>query len=119
MTAKPLIAPVRASWISAFANLARGFRLIGEPGKAVVAARKATELDPDLGEGWLQFGFALATLGRHEEALPVLRNAVARTPENIDLFMGIGAPRKHYGIIPPRPRRGARHSGCGRIAPMR
>ncbi len=81
----------------AFANLARGFRFIGDAGKAVVAARKATELDPDLGEGWLQLGFAQSALGRHEEALPALREAVARAPANAelstgaDLYMGIGA----------------------------
>ncbi len=74
----------------AFANLARGFRLMGNEEQAVTAAREATELDRDSGEAWLHLGLALATLGRHDEALPALRQAAVLTPGSVELHTAIG-----------------------------
>src|SRR4051812_31938432 len=61
----------------AFANLARGFRLLGDNARAVTAARQATSLDSELAEAWLQLGFALSALDRHTDALVALREAAA------------------------------------------
>lgn len=46
------------------------------------AARRATELDPALGEGWAALGHALTCAGRVEDARAALRQAVALEPRN-------------------------------------
>ncbi|HXP32026.1 MAG TPA: sulfotransferase, partial [Stellaceae bacterium] len=74
----------------AFANLARGLRLLGEDEKAATAARRATDLDPGLGEAWLQLGFALVTLERYQDALPALREAARHFPDSADVHSAIG-----------------------------
>ncbi len=49
---------------------------------AVAAARRATALDPTLGEGWAALGHALAGAGRVEEARAALGQALALEPRN-------------------------------------
>lgn len=49
---------------------------------AVAAARRATELDASLGEGWAALGHALAGEGRVEEARAALRQALTVEPRN-------------------------------------
>ncbi len=49
---------------------------------AVGAARRATELDPLLGEGWAALGHALAGAGRVEESRAAVRQALALEPRN-------------------------------------
>jgi tetratricopeptide (TPR) repeat protein len=78
------------AWPDAFANLARGLRLLGEDEKAIAAARHATDLDPGLGEAWLQLGFALVTLEQFQEALDALREAAKHFPDSADVHSAIG-----------------------------
>lgn len=50
--------------------------------QAMTVARRATELDPSMGEGWAVLGHALAEAGRVDEARAALRQAVALEPRN-------------------------------------
>lgn len=49
---------------------------------AVAAARRATVLDPSLGEGWAALGHALAIEGKTEEARAALQQALSLEPRN-------------------------------------
>lgn len=49
---------------------------------AIAAARRATELDPALGEGWAALGHALAGAGQVEASRAALRQALALEPRN-------------------------------------
>ena len=74
----------------AHANLARGYRFLGDMEKAVIAAQKAIALDRTLGEAWLQLGFALLALNLNREALIALREAASHFPDSVELRAGIG-----------------------------
>lgn len=50
--------------------------------QAMAVARRATELDPSIGEGWAVLGHALAEAGRADEARAALRQAVSLEPRN-------------------------------------
>jgi tetratricopeptide (TPR) repeat protein len=89
----PLItraAEIDPAYPDAFANLARGLRLLGEDEKAAAAARHATDLDPSLGEAWLQLGFALVTLEQYQDALHALREAAGHFPDSAEIHSAIG-----------------------------
>ncbi len=49
---------------------------------AIAAARRATELDATLGEGWAALGHALGCAGQLEEARAALQQALALEPRN-------------------------------------
>lgn len=49
---------------------------------AVAAARRATGLDPTMGEGWAALGHALGSQGHAEEARAALAQALALEPRN-------------------------------------
>ncbi len=55
---------------------------LDELATAAAAARRATELDPTLGEAWAALGHALAGEGRVDEARAALSRALALEPRN-------------------------------------
>ncbi|MGE4506518.1 MAG: tetratricopeptide repeat protein [Desulfovibrionaceae bacterium] len=81
--------------------LAMGARLHGrgELERAVGLYRGSLELDPGQGECALLLGMALLTLGRAEEAVPVLERAVGLMPEDADPLNALGAARFQAGDL--------------------
>jgi DNA-binding winged helix-turn-helix (wHTH) protein len=49
---------------------------------ALVSARRATTIDPAMGEGWAVLGHALGAAGRAEDARAAVRHALAAEPRN-------------------------------------
>lgn len=73
-----------------FANLARGFRALGEEAKAEAAASRAVELDPGLEEGWLHLGLSQFGQKRYTGGMETLRAAVAHLPDAVGLHAAMG-----------------------------
>lgn len=55
---------------------------MGSLDTAATAAKRATQLDPAMGEGWAALGHALAHAGHLQEARAALRQAIALEPRN-------------------------------------
>jgi len=73
---------------SALAYVALAITLVnsGKPAEAVVAAQKATRLDPRARDYYASFeGMAYVYMGRYQEAIPVLKRALARYPNVIPI----------------------------------
>jgi DNA-binding winged helix-turn-helix (wHTH) protein len=77
----PLHVAIASAWTLAFeAGRARPRRDRDVIVRAVSAARRACELDPDLGEAWATLAFALTSAGEFEEARAAARQAVRLEP---------------------------------------
>jgi adenylate cyclase len=70
----------------------------GKPADAVVAAQNATRLDPGGRDYYAAFeGEAYLSMGRHEEALPLLKRAAGRFPNVIVLHLDLIASYVELG----------------------
>jgi adenylate cyclase len=73
-----------------YSALAVALTSSGKPADAVVAAQKATRLDPGGRDYYGDFeGNAYLRMGRYEEALPLLKRAAARFPYVIPIHLGL------------------------------
>ena len=68
------------------ALLALAFNWSGNTDRALTAARRATELDPKLPEGWAYLGEAEADKFRLKEASDAVAHASAATPDNPEVL---------------------------------
>ena len=72
----------------------------GEPEelqRALRAAERAVELDPELALGWGNLGWDYLWLGRHEEALEAAAKAYELAPNSIDAILFYGDVLNFYG----------------------
>ena len=85
VAATPEYAPAHAGLANAFLLTYETTRAHNAPNRepltrAVLAARRACELDPSLGEAWATLGFVLTAAGQGEEARAAARRAAALEP---------------------------------------
>ena len=85
VAATPDYAPAHAGLANAFLLTYESTRAQNAPNRepltrAVLAARRACELDPALGEAWATLGFVLTAAGQGEEARAAARRAAALEP---------------------------------------
>ena len=66
---------------------------------ALEAARKATDLDPNQAQWWIEYGDLLRELGHHDRALLALRKALARQPANWDARQALALTYEQRGEV--------------------
>jgi TolB-like protein/class 3 adenylate cyclase/thioredoxin-like negative regulator of GroEL len=82
------------------ANLACSYAVSGRPADAVAAMRKAMRLGPVYPTWYLQIlGFAHYLLGEHDEAEPVLKQALEREPAYADAHVTLTAAYHARGRV--------------------
>ena len=64
----------------AHANLAFPYMLLGEYDKGILEAEKGLSLAPNYAGGYFALGAVLATAGRHQEAIPILKKCLRLSP---------------------------------------
>jgi adenylate cyclase len=71
-----------------YQRLADALIALGQPTEGVEAAKKAMRLDP-IGSEWYtpELGWGYTSMGRFNDAIPVLTRAVIRHPENVGLHL--------------------------------
>ena len=63
-------------------NLGNAYLMLGREGEALQAFRRAVELEPAYGGGWLSLGGALERDNRIEEAIRAYEQAALADPNN-------------------------------------
>jgi tetratricopeptide (TPR) repeat protein len=81
-------------------NLGNLEQALGRPAEAEAAYRTATELDPAFGPGWANLADAIRGRGDEAGASAVLREALARLPDNAGLHHAAGLALARAGNLP-------------------